>query len=156
MNFLKNSWIKRKLEILVLCFTISFSICSAQEATKTDSEVVDQLNSFKQEILRLVNDINSEASQKSIVKYSVEQYGEFSKMLTIFKDWFEFCKKISAEITKLGLDLKNVLNPEKLCSQEDINKAKDFVKSFSEQLTQYEKTYNENLELVKKRIKEDF
>jgi hypothetical protein len=148
----------KRLEFWILCFTISFSICATYDSIKTNKQVC-QLNNFKQELARLAEDISyTTSTTKSKNEYSVEEYGDFSKLLPIIKNLLE-SEYMTSEINEINEAIANLgvmLTPANFCEQEKIFEAKNLLSIFADKLNLYKRRYAEEVKLKESEIKEAF
>ncbi len=110
----------------------------------------------KQEFARLANDFERIPPQKSEHEYSIEQYGDFSKIIPLLKKSFEFSEKMEVEINAACSELENILLPANLCENEHITQAKKRVASFSTTLSHFEQEYEHEFVLMQEEIKKAF
>ena len=154
-NFLRKRWERKRLELWIFCFAVSFSLCATYDLIKTNTQV-SQLNNSKQEMARLANDFDKAPSQKSLNEYSKEQYGDFSKIIPLIKHSLESSEDMAAEINEANANLTGILTPANLSDHEKILKAKKLIAIFADKLDRYKKRYNEEVNLRESELKKAF
>ncbi len=149
---LRKRWGKKKLEFLIFCFAVSFSLCSIYDSL-TAIKQISQLNNAKQELARLANNLESVPSQKFENEYSIEKYGDFNKIIPLLQNSYAFSEKMDAEIDAAISELENILLPATLCDKDNIYQAKKRVASFSTKLSLLEQEYENEFLVMQEKIK---
>lgn len=155
VNFLRKRWERTRLEFGIYCFAASFCLCATNDLIKINT-LVNQLNNSKQEMARLAEDVDKVPSQKSVNEYSEEQYGDFSKILSLLKHSLESSEDIAAEMIEARANLEDILTPENLSDREKIFKLKKQIAIFSDKLDRFKKRYVEEMNRREIEIKKAF
>lgn len=127
--FLIHRWGRKKLELWLFCLAVSFSLWTIYYVMQK-SKKENQLNNFNQELVQLAKGVGTRSTQV----YTVEEYGNFSQLLTFIRDSSLSYKNINTELAEACGSLKNTLSPVNLCQQEKILEGKNLVAIFAKKL----------------------